>query len=196
MILLLHTAAHLTSEGVGLRHLCDWAVFAAGIPDRTFSELFEKPLREIGLWRFAQILTLCGIRYLHAPERTWAGEADSLLTQSLMDDILESGNFGRKDADRAAQIKYISNRGEGTVDEKGVLRQVLHTIDRKARAEYTFISRHPVLLPAGWALTCAGYLRLVLSGKRKRGSINTLKAAEKRKEIYRQLHMFETETEE
>ncbi|MBQ8793557.1 MAG: nucleotidyltransferase family protein, partial [Clostridia bacterium] len=27
LILLLHTATHLTHEGVGLRHLCDWAVF-------------------------------------------------------------------------------------------------------------------------------------------------------------------------
>lgn len=32
LILLLHTASHLTSEGVGLRHLCDWAVFANSLP--------------------------------------------------------------------------------------------------------------------------------------------------------------------
>ena len=35
LILLLHTASHLTNEGIGLRHLCDWAVFISCefIPD-------------------------------------------------------------------------------------------------------------------------------------------------------------------
>ena len=47
IILLLHTANHLTHEGVGLRHLCDWAVFVNGFSNEEFVNLFEIPLKEM-----------------------------------------------------------------------------------------------------------------------------------------------------
>lgn len=75
LILLLHTASHLTSEGIGLRHLCDWTVFVSSLSDTVFRQLFEKKLKRFGLWQFAQALTLLGIRYLGAPKRVWALEA-------------------------------------------------------------------------------------------------------------------------
>lgn len=56
LILLLHTASHLTSEGVGLRHLCDWAVFMNHFTDEQFVSLFADKLKACGLWRFAQLL--------------------------------------------------------------------------------------------------------------------------------------------
>lgn len=195
LILLLHTAAHLTSEGIGLRHLCDWAVFEANLSDEEFKKYFEAPLSEIGLWDFARILTLCSVRYLHCPERTWTGTTDNSLLELLMNDILGAGNFGRKDADRPAQIKYIANRGEGTVDGKSPLLQLAQTIDRKAKSRYSFVSRYPVLLLAGWIMTGISYMGMLLKGKRRPDTIKTLKAAEKRKEIYRQLRLFEPETE-
>ena len=34
--LLLHTNQHLQGDGIGLRHLCDWAVFAGKFSDREF----------------------------------------------------------------------------------------------------------------------------------------------------------------
>ena len=45
--LLLHTNQHLLGEGLGLRHLCDWAVFAAGFSDEEFRELFEEKLKAV-----------------------------------------------------------------------------------------------------------------------------------------------------
>ena len=106
LILLLHTASHLTSEGVGLRHLCDWAVFASSLGDAKFREIFEKKLKNFALWQFAQALTLLGIQYLGAPKRVWALEAveskkiTSEQLESLMNDILRGGNFGKKDMNR------------------------------------------------------------------------------------------------
>ena len=62
LILLLHTCHHLTGEGVGLRHLCDWAVFENSFSEKEFCDLFEEKLKKIGLWRFAQILTRVSIK--------------------------------------------------------------------------------------------------------------------------------------
>lgn len=72
LILLLHTCHHLTGEGVGLRHLCDWAVFENTFSEAEFREIFEEKLKAIGLWRFAQIFTRTSIKYLGADERSWA----------------------------------------------------------------------------------------------------------------------------
>ncbi|MBR5223437.1 MAG: nucleotidyltransferase family protein, partial [Clostridia bacterium] len=58
VILLLHTATHLTKEGIGLRHICDWAVFVNSFSNDDFVKTFEAPLKQMGLWRFAQLLTL------------------------------------------------------------------------------------------------------------------------------------------
>lgn len=179
-VILLHTASHLTAEGISLRHLCDWAVFYAGLSEMEFTTLFEEKLKACGLWHFACILTLTCTRYLHAPERVWAGEADELLLERLISDILSGSSFGKKDEDRYRQIKYISNRGERTVDDKGAFRQVLNTIEKKAEAEQK----------SKWRVITE-YVGMLLRGERKLDQRTTLQEAEKRKKIYQEFHLFE-----
>ena len=66
LILLIHTAAHMLDTGIGLRHLCDWAVFAAGLGDREFCEIFEEKLKNVGLWHFARLLTETAVKFCTA----------------------------------------------------------------------------------------------------------------------------------
>lgn len=47
LIILLHTCHHMTGEGIGLRHLCDWAVFVNSLSDDEFRQLFEDRLKKI-----------------------------------------------------------------------------------------------------------------------------------------------------
>ena len=197
LIMLLHTASHLTSEGVGLRHLCDWAVFASTLSDAEFREIFEKKLKRFGLWRFAQALTLLGIRYLGAPNRVWTLEAveshklDDTTLEGLMNDILSGGNFGTKDMNRYREIKYISDRSEGTVGKSGILRQGFKTMNEKVRRDYKTLGKYKALLPVGYLAVGGKYIGLLLTGKRK--SSNTkqmLKEAADRKRIYSSLNLF------
>lgn len=176
LILLLHTASHLTSEGVGLRHLCDWAVFA----NKVNVEQWKTELQNCGLYHFAQILTLVSMKYLGLPEQSWAGTADDTILEQLITDILDGGNFGKKDDDRYRQIKYISNRGEHTVDQKNAVFQLWDTIGKKAAAERK--SRAGVV---------AEYIGLVIYGKRKLDTGKTIGAANQRKKLYAELHLYE-----
>ena len=191
LVLLLHTASHLTSEGVGLRHLCDWAVFAASLSNDEFTALFEEKLKSVGMWRFAQLLTACSVKYLHCPIRSWALIEDDSLLESTIIDILNGGNFGQKDGDRTRQIKYISNRGKGTVDDKGAIGQALSAINQKAKLELGFVKKAPILAPIGWAVICCRYIKMLISGQRKPDSKKTIQAASQRKEIYKQFDLFE-----
>ena len=47
LVILLHTCSHLTSEGIGLRQLCDWAAFVSNLNDEEFCKLFEEELKSV-----------------------------------------------------------------------------------------------------------------------------------------------------
>ncbi len=191
IILLLHTATHLTSEGIGLRHLCDWAVFVNSFSNEEFVSIFQKALTELGLWRFAQLLTLCCIKYLGCDKKTWVGKADDCLLEDIITDILNGGNFGRKDFDRYAQIKYISDREKHEVSQKTAFLQALSSINAKAKSKYDFAKKHKLLLPIGWLAVIFDYFILVLTRKRRLDNINTINTAKHRQCIYNQFKLFE-----
>jgi hypothetical protein len=193
MILLLHTASHLTNEGIGLRHLCDWLVFADSMPEEEFTAIFEERLKAAGLWSFTQQLTLCGIRYLGCPPKSWAGEADEARLKALICDICNGGNFGKKDKDRDWQKKYISDSKTRTVDDKGTFSQLFNAINKRTRDECGFVKNIPVLLPLGWVCTTVQYLIRVLRGQSRFDHMETLENAASRMRIYKEFHLFEGE---
>ena len=198
LIMLLHTASHLTSEGVGLRHLCDWVVFVSALSDIEFRKVFEKKLKEFGLWRFAQVLALLGIQYLGAPKRVWAIDAleSRKITpeqlEGLMNDILSGGNFGFKDMNRYREIKYISDRSEHTIGKSSLFRQGFKAMTSKVYADYKTIDKHRFLLPIGYIAEGGKYIGLLLTGQRKSsGTKKMLQEASERKKLYNSLRLFE-----
>lgn len=197
LILLLHTAHHLINSGVGLRHLCDWAVFAHGVPDGEFAALFEGSLRAAGLWRFAQLLTQLSSRYLGGRACAWAGEADEALLEAMLADVLAGGNFGRKDAERINQAKLFTDDGKRTVDDTGPARQFVHMMNGKARIMFPASKRYPALLPVGWAYAGGRHALRILAGKRPKIHLGRMvSGAAERREIYRQFRLFQPEGQE
>ena len=195
IILLLHTATHLTHEGIGLRHLCDWAVFVNSFSSEEFMHLFEKPLKEMGLWRFAQLLTLCCVKYLGCDAKEWAGQESDDLIDEIVCDILCGGNFGFKDSERYSQIKYISDREKGNTSKKTPILQLFSSINAKTKKEISFVNKFKFLLPLGWLLTVGKYFYLVISGKRSIDSAATISSANKRKKIYNKFMLFKNDQE-
>lgn len=179
LVMLLHTASHLTAEGIGLRHLCDWAVFVEKFSNEEFCDMFETKLNACGLWKFAQVLSNCSVKYLGCTYKAWMETTDEELLEGLIEDILEAGNFGHKDEDRSRQIKYISNRGEGTVDSKSGLKQVISTI--KVKAEQENKTQVGVVVD---------YIGKVLKGERKLDSDKTIKRADERKKTYSEFELY------
>ena len=191
LVLLVHTAGHLTREGVGVRHLCDWAAFIHQVSDEVFNERYAKMLRQCGLLRFAQLLTKVCEVYLGMPEKTWSGEADPALLEDLIQDIVDAGNFGFKDRSRYQQMKYINDQENNTVDQRGPIKQVFHTVNVKAQKRHPGLMKIPLTAPIGWAAILIDYGVLVLRGQRKRlNPISTVKEAGRRKKLYQQLEIY------
>lgn len=200
LILLLHTISHLVSEGIGLRHLCDWVLFASSFKNEDFCNIFEEKLNSYGMWIFAQSLTLLGIIYLGAPAREWATAALSRDTinkktlKGLMEDILSSGNFGNKDANRYREIKYIADSGSHTVSNGRILSQGFKSLNNKVRANHRIIGRYKILIPIGYIIEGNKYFGKLIVGRRKSsGTKDMLREAATRKTIYNKLKIFDLE---
>lgn len=196
LIIMLHMISHMTSEGIGLRHLCDWAVFADKLENDEFVGLFKDKFERFGLWKYAQIMTAVSEKYLGIKHKQWIENSsiDDNLLQGVIEDILNGGNFGKKDMNRYRETKYISNRGERTVDNKNIVAQVFGTLTKKTYTDYKYTEKHRVLLPIGWIAEGGKYIGLLISGKRKsKGTSAMLKEAAKRKDIYSKMELFKIE---
>jgi len=193
LVILLHIAEHLINSGVGLRHLCDWAVFVAKFSDEEFCDMFEDKLKTVGLWRFAQLLTQLSVKYLCCPAKKWCGEGDDNYLQMLMADIMNGGNFGVKEKNRINQAKLMTSKGKG-VDDTSLFKQFILTMNKKTRRSIPITAKIPVLLPIGWIYVGARHLVRIM--KKTRPSINVknmITGATERKEIYREFRLFEVE---
>ena len=187
----------MLAEGIGLRHLCDWAVFVNHFREEAFPELFREKLQAIGLWRLARLLSLCAVCCLGLPRQSWMVEdaADPELALALMEDILSGGNFGRKDRQRVYEGMFISNRGKDGVRNRRIS-QGVQALTRITYMKYPMVEKYPVLLPFGWVAAFGGYLVRTRERNKKGYDIHTLSAFRKsasRISLYQQLGLFEPE---
>lgn len=194
LIILLHTCHHLTGEGVGLRHLCDWAVFSNSLTNEGFIDLFEEKLKAIGLWKFAQVLTLVSEKYLGSDHRKWAEISDcDELVDALMEDILSGGNFGIKDGERQNQGYLISSRGKNGVGNTGVVKQFFISMNNVVYVHWPFSRKWKIVLPFGWLVFGIRHLYRIITGKRRKVHINNMiSGAKERRDIYSKLDLYKT----
>lgn len=193
LVMLLHVARHMVTGGIGLRHFCDWAVFVDKVGD-DFAQMFENTLKQVGLWRFAQIMTQFCIAYLGLKPQAWTENIDKNLLYALKNDIFAGGNFGHKDLSRADEAKFITSRKKGGVNNDSNVKQAVLSANEIVRRHWKFADKVPVVYPAGWMLFGGRYAIRSIAGKRDRVKVSALvKGAEKRKEIYLNLKLFEIE---
>ena len=196
LVLLLHTCHHMTGEGIGLRHLCDWAVFVNSFSDKEFCDLFEEKLKAVGLWKFAKVLTAISIKYLGVNQKQWA-QSDESLVDKLMEDILSGGNFGIKEVGRGLQTMLISDRGKNGVGHTSMQSQFVHSVNNVVRHHWPKAKNHPALLPAGWVYFGGRRIIREMTGKRRKTNVSKLvEDSSRRRDLYSQLHLYESEPDE
>lgn len=191
LVQLLHMQHHLLSEGIGLRHLCDWAVFVHSFGKGEFEKMFREKLEAVGLWQFARIISLTAHLGLGLPQQNWMGKEKNLAAD-LLSDILCGGNFGNKDDQRMYEGMFISNRGKDGVRHTR-FGQFIRTLNQVVYTHWPISRRIRLLLPPGWFFFGIRQIIRMATGKRRK--VDFLKSYRKsmgRKELYRQLKLFET----
>lgn len=192
----LHTIRHLTERsGVGLRHLCDLAVFYNSFENKEFSEVFEERFKAAGLWRFTQQMGLVCHKYLHIPYKPWMGSSEDKWAAAIIDDILNGGNFGIKSAaDRTAQSLAINvHRGKEVKGKLARIQNFLRRCNNLGLRAFPSMDR-PILRSLAWIPLGVRYLFRCMTGKRKMFGLNSLISdSEERENIYHQFHLYEAE---
>lgn len=189
LLLLIHTQQHLFVEGIGLRHLCDWAVFLHSFEEHTFVELFEGVLNRMGLWKFAQILSLSSALAFDQPEQTWMEptEKNKALARYLLKDILDGGNFGAKDGNRnrVYESRLYQNAQQGTVHNG------MSSLNQWVRLQWPVARACPLLLPFGWVYFFIDRFIRVIRGEKKHLPIGrTIQNSRRRRSFYKELGLF------
>ena len=196
LVNILHICGHLTATGVGLRHLCDWAVFVNSVSDESFSELFEDKFKAIGIWKFAAVLTAISEKYLGCEHKAcFDGYADEKLADSLTEDILFGGNFGRKDSARQLEWHMIATKGRFEKQRKNKLWRLIGSMNKAVRRNWKITNKVPVLLPVGWVYFGVRKIKHSKGKDHKLPSVKRIVThAESRQELYDKLALFSTES--
>ncbi len=190
LVILLHTCCHLTNEGIGLRQLCDWAVFVSSFSENEFRETFEEKLKTVGLWRFAQILTKASADYLGSKSFSWADEADDELTEDIIKDVFKSGNLGQKNPASMQESLFVTDSGE----KKSIIKHFFSSVNEIVYFYWGFTKRFKILLPLGWLWFGGRYIIRSLMGKRPKISVKDIKAGvSKRTDLYEEIKFFKEE---
>ncbi len=192
LILLLHTANHLSAGGIGLRHLLDWLVFVASMPEQEFLERFEAVLKQIGLWQFAKVLTAVGVWYFSCDPKAFCGDVSRELAGGILLDIINGGNFGIKDSNRLMESKLLRDEKTRAIDGKSRFRHIIRFLNRKAQLAFPISEKCPVLLPLGWVIVGRNHYKFRKSIHAKPVKLRGLaRSAREREQLYQQLRLFE-----
>ena len=192
IVLLLHAYRHLTKSGIGVRHLCDWAMFVAGFTGDEFSCIFRERFEELGIWKLAQVFSATAHRYLGIPYQEWMAEVDEEECLMLMLDILNGGNFDRGNGERGIQNALLYNEGQLSEGKGTSLIGGLSGLNRIAQTRCPRLMKIKILRPFGWIFLGVRYVFRVLTGKRKKAPSDTMQMVSMRKKLYQQLAVFET----
>lgn len=194
IIIILHTCHHLTGSGIGLRHLCDWAVFVNSLSEIEFIELFQEKFKETGLWKFAQVLTGVCEKYLSCPAKAWVGEVDEELVDALAKDIFAGGNLGQKSNDRSHEAMVLPKYGDEKNKGKSNFGRFISYINQSVKNNWKSAEKNKILLPIGWMYFGGRYVFRSLKGERPKIKVNSFIAeAKQRTEVFERLKLFEKE---
>lgn len=191
IVILLHTQHHNLNDGLGLRHLCDWASFVNKTVNMPFWTEMVEFMREISIIKYASVLTKLCATYFDTALPDWAKDAEDELCSALLEDVFLGGNFGRKDNKRARSGLLITKNGE---KKRGAIRTLAIELHRSILIRYPIVKKVWILYPFIYGYKVIKNFIQMLFGKKV--SIGKMKPQAKlRQELYDKLQVF-NETED
>lgn len=179
LTLLLHTAGHISSEGIGLRHLCDWATFIKNYNSENFCREFEDVCKNLGLWTLAQVLTKAA-EYIGADKYEFAESIADNTAEMLLEDIFFVGNMGQKNVNGA--FSKLNRRITDKSGDESKIRYLFNTLNNHVYTHLPASKKHKLLLLPGYVYVIFRRAWLRLMGKRRRVNIGKSYESAKRRD--------------
>jgi hypothetical protein len=152
LMLLIHTAGHL-QNGIGIRHLLDWGIYADRyLTDAFWNDEFKDAAIRLKVDNLALTMTyICQKDLGLCRGRKWCQEADEKVCSAFLTYLMEQGNFGSKAGHEDAAAKFFT---EG-LDSEGFFKR----LDRSSRYSMPIVDKYPVLRPVGWIYQMGRYVK-------------------------------------
>lgn len=99
LFIFLHAFGHFLNSGIGLRQLCDWARLMTQCRDRIDGVLLEQQLKQLGVLKAAKAFAHLAVHRLGMPAEAcpFSTEGSERLADVLLEEIVQTGNFGQHD---------------------------------------------------------------------------------------------------
>lgn len=171
LVLLKHIAGHVR-DGLGLRHITDFMLYAhACLTDDFWHKAFRPAAQAQGLERFAKIVTrMCQLYLGLTEELSWCRDADREDCERLMRFVLAQGNFGEKQAGLGSKVTLLLGAHSGVA---GWMRR----LQASGMEHWEAAGRHALLRPFAWVYGGCRYARLALGRERALAQLREEKAA-------------------
>lgn len=179
LILLAHMRSHLKS-GMGLRQVIDWMMYVDRVLDDIFwRDEFAAVAKNVGLVTLAVTVTHMCQLFLGLDNRiTWASSADEELCGRLMENLMSSGNFGKK------QGTGIAVETVGTAIQRFGL---FHYLQYAGEYNWEAFKKHHWLRPFCWLYQIGRYCCQGLKAKRGWKLVRDLNRSKARYNILKEL---------
>lgn len=150
LVLLLHTASHISQSGIGLRHLVDWALFMqrALAPEKISARSMKTMLltwEQCGLLHFARLLSMATTRAFGTPIMPWFANVDVKKADLLLTDFLASGNLGKRRFRDEYGTTLITNKATVASAQVPLAVRVWKNVVSSTDAHFPAVRRYPVL---------------------------------------------------
>jgi len=183
IVLLDHMRNHLKS-GLGLRQAIDWMMYVDHELDDSFwGAEFEAVVKEVRLEKFAKVATKMCQKYmgLRTNEITWCSDAEDNLCEDLMENLLISGNFGRRNGD-GQKIENVT----ASFKRDGLFKR----LQSAGESNWRLYKEHRWLKPFCWIYQSCRYARQGIRTKRNGDQLrDDLRRAKNRNKLLKELEI-------
>lgn len=191
--LLLHMVRHMTEGGIGLRQLCDWALYVSNTDPEYFAEVTAPMLERCGLLRYAQVATWTCVRWIGLPEQyaLWCVNVTDENAQAFVLDIFRGGNMGNADSEKMGRALSRSvARGE----KQSFIKMVLASLTELAYRNFPVAKKYKILLPFYWIYLPVRYwVRSIWGLREKKSLTEAAKNAKTQQDFYNMLGIYSTD---
>lgn len=187
--LLLHMVRHMYETGIGLRQMCDWAMFLASPDSDVFAQSTLPVLSRCGLLQYANAATAVCISYLGLPHShaAWC-KIDEDICSAFLESVFCGGNMGRADKNGMSTL-FTDSKSIGTNHSSG--KAVISNLNALCHKNFPSASRFLILRPFLWIYLVIRYAIRSLFGKRKKVSVGKIiNNAKKHRNLHEQLNPF------
>lgn len=113
LFIFVHLFQHFTTEGEGLKHLCDWALVLHREKENINVEELKRHLKELGYLKAYRIMGCWLVHVLGLPRKDFPldlNEGDKKWLSIFSNNILKMGNLGKTDKKNAAQGRVLLDK--------------------------------------------------------------------------------------